>query len=69
MESQVPRPYTQQDFDRGALIVKQLHGLEGFSKWAQHIAQALAAERERCADLADRDGQVSVARGIREQAW
>ncbi len=42
------QPYTETDLERGEQIVRQLHGIQGFEAWAEHIAKAIAAERERC---------------------
>lgn len=40
------RPYTSDDFEKGATVVRALHGLKGFDSWAERIAKALAEERE-----------------------
>ncbi len=41
------QPYTQDDLDRAASIVRRLHGVEGFEAWADLIAKELAEERSR----------------------
>jgi hypothetical protein len=38
-------PYTAEDLARGERIVKELHGLQGYEAWAEHIAKALAWAR------------------------
>jgi hypothetical protein len=47
-----PQSYTPNDLTRGAQIVSELHGCRGFYAWAEHVAKALAAERERAETLA-----------------
>lgn len=41
------QPYTAEDFAKGEQIVRELHGIRGFDGWAERIAKAIAAERER----------------------
>lgn len=41
------QPFTAADLATGERIVRELHGLKGFDAWAERIAKALAAERER----------------------
>jgi len=57
-------PYTDDDLSEGQIIVQQLHGLKGYDAWAEHIAKALAHEREKAAEIAEGwpstfDGMVS----------
>lgn len=47
------QPFTQSDLCRGETVVKALHGIKGFEAWAERIAKEIAAERERCAKIAD----------------
>ncbi len=46
-------PYTDADLSEGQIIVQQLHGLKGYDAWVEHIAKALAHERERCAEIVE----------------
>lgn len=48
-----PQPFTQADLERGEAVVKALHGLRGYETWAECIAKAIAAERDRCTKLAE----------------
>lgn len=43
----VVQPYTEADLERGRDIVQRLHAVKGFDEWAEIIAKALAAERDR----------------------
>ncbi len=47
--AEVIQPFTREDLKYGEAIVQQLHGLKGYDAWAECVAKAIAAERERCA--------------------
>lgn len=53
-----PQPYTKADLAKGEQVVRELHGISGFEGWAEHIAKAIAAERERV--LAEPDKVVTL---------
>ena len=61
-----PQPFTPADLKVGEQIVRELHGLNGYDAWAEHVAKAIAAARESFDIIAVRNAALEEAAKIAE---